>query len=57
LLDAAATFAPGTSLRSLDAIHLASALVLGSGLVAVVTYDDRTAHAASTLGISVEAPR
>jgi predicted nucleic acid-binding protein len=49
--------APGASLRALDAIHLASALALGSGLVAVVTYDVHLAHAASTLGISVEAPR
>lgn len=44
-------------LRTLDAIHLASALVLGDELDALVTYDLRLAEAATELGIRVEAPR
>lgn len=43
-------------LRSLDAIHLASALVLGDELDAFITYDARQAHAARALGLTVEAP-
>ena len=56
LLDAAATLALGERLRSLDAIHLASAHALGSDLRAVVTYDQRMAAAALALGMVVEAP-
>jgi hypothetical protein len=52
---AAATGAP--ELRTLDAIHLASALRLGPELDAFVTYDDRQASAARGLGLTVEAPR
>ena len=55
LLDLAAILEPGT-LRSLDAIHLASALTLGDELEAVVTYDRRMQGAAESLGIRVEAP-
>ena len=43
-------------LRSLDALHLASALELGDELDGVVTYDERFAAAASGLGIPVIAP-
>lgn len=43
-------------LRSLDALHLASALALGDDLDAVVTYDDRLADAARGHGIRVVAP-
>lgn len=43
-------------LRSLDAIHLASALVLGDELDAFITYDARQADAARALGLTVEAP-
>jgi predicted nucleic acid-binding protein len=43
-------------LRSLDAIHLASALALGGELDAFVTYDARQADAARALGLTVEAP-
>lgn len=43
-------------LRSLDAVHLASALSLGDDLTAVVTYDDRQAAAATAYGVSVIAP-
>lgn len=44
-------------LRSLDAIHLASALSLGSDLDAFVTYDARQADAARAAGQEVLAPR
>lgn len=43
-------------MRSLDAIHLASALSLGDSLALFVTYDDRLADAARANGISVAAP-
>jgi predicted nucleic acid-binding protein len=56
LLDEAAALAPGTVLRSLDAIHLASARAIGSDLRAVVTYDERMQGAASALGLVVQAP-
>lgn len=55
LLDAAALLTP-PSLRSLDALHLASAQRLGDGLRAVVTYDRRMAEAALALGLTVESP-
>jgi predicted nucleic acid-binding protein len=57
LLDEAATLLAGTLLRSLDAIHLASAGVLGSELRVLVTYDQRMASAAEALGMPVDAPR
>ncbi|HEY8921798.1 MAG TPA: type II toxin-antitoxin system VapC family toxin [Candidatus Limnocylindria bacterium] len=44
------------ALRSLDAIHLATALALGEDLDAFVTYDARQGDAARTLGLIVEAP-
>lgn len=56
MLDDAATLSPGSGLRSLDAIHLASARLLGADLRAVVTYDGRMADAALALGLPVEAP-
>jgi predicted nucleic acid-binding protein len=43
-------------LRSLDAIHLATARVLSSDLAGLVTYDDRMASAATDAGIPVTAP-
>lgn len=43
-------------LRSLDAIHLASARQLGASVRQIVTYDDRMAEAARALGWSVIAP-
>lgn len=59
-LDAAmareAGIASPSSLRSLDAIHLASALSLGEELEAVVTYDHRLAEAAQKAGLAVETP-
>ena len=56
LLDTAATMVPATILRSLDAIHLASALSIGADLRAVVTYDRRMSDAATSLGLGVESP-
>ncbi len=44
------------SLRSLDAIHLATAALLGPSLVALVTYDKRMASAAEAVGLPVAAP-
>ena len=43
-------------IRSLDAIHLASALALGSDLDVLVTYDGRMQEAAIALGLPVAAP-
>ncbi|MBA3687490.1 MAG: type II toxin-antitoxin system VapC family toxin [Chloroflexi bacterium] len=51
----AATIGP-TGLRSLDAIHLASALALGAELDAFITYDARQADAARAAGLEVVAP-
>ncbi len=56
LLDAAATLAPGTFMRSLDAIHLASAQLIAADLRAVLTYDQRMAAAATAMGFSVDSP-
>jgi uncharacterized protein len=44
------------ALRTLDAIHLATALELGADLAALVTYDGRLADSARALGIPVAAP-
>lgn len=44
-------------LRSLDAIHLASARELGAAVRQIVTYDERLADAAAAAGWSVAAPR
>jgi predicted nucleic acid-binding protein len=56
LLDRAGDLDPA-SLRSLDAIHLASALTLGSDLGIVVTYDDRMLQGAAALGLPTASPR
>jgi predicted nucleic acid-binding protein len=55
LLDVAADLGP-PSLRSLDALHLATALSLGSALDAFVVYDERLAQAATQAGLPVVAP-
>jgi uncharacterized protein len=57
LLDDAASIAPAIALRTLDAIHLASAQAIGSELSEVVTYDERMKAAAESLGMAVAAPR
>lgn len=56
LLDDAAVLAVGAVLRSLDAVHLATARTLGADLRAVVTYDARMSTAAIALGMTVEGP-
>jgi predicted nucleic acid-binding protein len=55
LLDAAGRL-PDPLLRSLDAIHLATALHLGTGLTAFVTYDRRLLTAAERAGLTTAAP-
>lgn len=55
VLDAAGALAP-TDLRSLDAIHLASAEQLRSDLRGFVTYDERLASAAAGRGLRVVQP-
>jgi predicted nucleic acid-binding protein len=57
LLDIAATLAPGSQLRSLDAIHLTTAQLLGADLRAVVTYDQRMLRAAGSLGMPTAEPQ
>ncbi len=52
ILDAAGAMLP-VDLRSLDAVHLATAPQLGDDLAAIVTYDDRMAGAAKGLGWAV----
>jgi len=44
-------------LRTLDAIHLASAMAVGDDLEAIVTYDERMVDAARLLGLSTATPR
>lgn len=55
VFDAAGRLDP-TRLRTLDALHLASALELGDDLAGIVTYDHRLAEAARTHGVAVIAP-
>jgi predicted nucleic acid-binding protein len=43
-------------LRTLDAIHLASALTLSDNLTHIVCYDDRLAEAATERGLATAAP-
>lgn len=53
--DLAATLPP-TALRSLDAIHLATAVAGGIGQTTLLTYDTHLADAARLAGLRVEAP-
>jgi predicted nucleic acid-binding protein len=55
VLDAAGAMLP-VELRSLAAIHLATAELLGADLARIVTYDDRMAIAANQLGLAVARP-
>ena len=48
---------PDRGLRSLDAIHLATARVLGPDLDAIVSYDDRLLKAAGDAGLTTVSPR
>jgi uncharacterized protein len=56
LLDTAATLAPESLLQSLDAIHVASARLVGSDLRALVTYDERMASSARAVDVETVAP-
>lgn len=56
VIDQAATVTPN-ELRSLDAIHLASALSVKAHLTAFVAYDSRLCSAALQAGLKVESPR
>jgi predicted nucleic acid-binding protein len=47
---------PDRGLRSLDAIHLATARILAPELDALVTYDDRLSRAAADAGLAAAAP-
>lgn len=51
----AARLGPAT-MRGLDAIHLANALLLGDELEGVLPYDERLAAAAESAGLPVLAP-
>jgi uncharacterized protein len=55
VLMAAASLEPA-ELRTLDAIHLATAQRFGAELAQVVTYDDRMLAAAARLGIRTATP-
>jgi len=48
---------PDRALRSLDAIHLATARILAPELDALVTYDDRLLRAATDAGLVTISPR
>lgn len=56
LFTAAGTIGPAT-LRSLDALHLCSALLFGDELTGIVAYDQRLLAAASLHGISTISPQ
>jgi len=56
ILDAAGILEPQV-LRTLDAIHLATALAVGDDLEAVVTYDERMLDAARFMGLATATPR
>lgn len=55
ILDTAGTLEPRV-LRTLDAIHLATALALGDDLDVVVTYDTRMAEGSRLLGLEAVTP-
>jgi predicted nucleic acid-binding protein len=55
VLDMAGTLEPA-QVRSLDAIHLATAQLLGEDLSQIITYDDRMADAARSLGLNTTLP-
>jgi predicted nucleic acid-binding protein len=56
ILDNAGVLEPAI-VRTLDAIHLATALSMGDDLATVVTYDDRMAEGARLLGLPTTGPR
>jgi predicted nucleic acid-binding protein len=56
VLEEAALVGP-LELRSLDAIHLASALLLGDALGVAIVYDDRLVDAMRAAGVPAATPR
>jgi uncharacterized protein len=48
---------PDRGIRSLDAIHLATARILSDDLSAIVSYDDRLLKAATDAGLGTASPR
>lgn len=56
ILDAAGMLEPRV-LRTLDAIHLATALAVGDDVDALVSYDERMIEAARLLGLPTASPR
>lgn len=48
---------PDRGLRSLDAIHLATARILGGDLSSLVSYDERLLKGAADAGLGTESPR
>jgi predicted nucleic acid-binding protein len=55
ILDAAGILEPHV-LRTLDAIHLATAMALGDDLETIVTYDERMVDAARLMGLATATP-
>jgi predicted nucleic acid-binding protein len=56
ICEAAGTLVGHLGIRSLDALHLATAVSQRSQLAGVLTYDRRFAEAAESLGLRVESP-
>jgi predicted nucleic acid-binding protein len=56
VLNAAGALQP-PGLRSLDAIHVATALQLGDSVSRFITYDDKLSAAATASGLRVAAPK
>ena len=56
VLEEAALLGP-SELRSLDSIHLASALLLGEALGVAIVYDDRLSEAMRAAGVPAATPR
>lgn len=57
ICEAAGSLAGERGLRSLDALHLAVAVSLRATLTGIITYDNRMAETAMSLGFLVESPR
>jgi predicted nucleic acid-binding protein len=56
LIRARAALIEPATVRSLDALHLATAIEIGDALDAVITYDARMTEATRSLGLVVSAP-
>jgi hypothetical protein len=56
IIESAASLAPRVQERTLDAVHLATTLIVGSELRGIVTYDVPMALAARSIGFTAETP-